>query len=103
MRKILNRKRAVLILILLIICSMALLGGAIEMTIRTRAEAESRDSYYHELKDSTLYSNSGNLFYNCYAYAIGIPLILPGYPSQLPYQPGEFSGEYFDAENMQIE
>ena len=49
----------------------------------------------YTLQDSTLYSNSGWLNYNCYAYSIQRDENPPEYSTIKQYQPGDFSGEPF--------
>ena len=53
------------------------------------------------LQDSILWSNTGFLKYNCYAYAIGRDENPHEYPTDKQYQPGDFSGLSFNL-NMSI-
>lgn len=49
----------------------------------------------YTLQDSTFWSNSGYMSYNCYAYSIGRNENPPQYITQRQYQPGDFSNTYF--------
>lgn len=53
-------------------------------------------SLNYTLRDSALWSNSGYLDYNCYAYAIGRDENPPEFQTARQYQPGDFSGVPFD-------